>query len=165
MKEEWEVVEGFPGYLVSNTGRVHNWDSGLDLAQTAKSNGHLSVNLWIGPQKTVTKMVSRLVAAAFMGDAGVKVVRHINGDVTDNRAENLKYCTRSEIQQQIDNSGTNYKGRKTTKRVRVVETGQVFVGVGECARAFGVTSSAISYLLRHQRRNAAGLRFEYADED
>lgn len=163
MKEVWESVEGFPDYLVSNIGRVYNWKTMYELTQRQKTNGHVSVELGTGTnRRTVTKMVSRLVAEALIGTEVDKVVRHINGDVADNRVENLEYCTRSEIQQLISNRPT---GRKTTKRVRVVETGEIFASVTGCAKAFNVTRSAISQVLLKKSPTAAGHRFEYADED
>ena len=45
-------------------------------------------------QKHLTKYVHRLVIQAFCGKSNLDV-NHINGDKSDNRIENLEYCTRS----------------------------------------------------------------------
>lgn len=58
------------------------------------SRGYLRVSLWKG---NVGKayFIHRLVMAAFMGESDLSV-DHINGDKTDNRLCNLRYCTLAE---------------------------------------------------------------------
>lgn len=50
--------------------------------------------------------VHRLVCKCFFGDSNLEV-NHINGDKTDNRLENLEYCTRSENQKHAFTVGLN----------------------------------------------------------
>ena len=50
--------------------------------------------------------VHRLVCKYFFGDSNLEV-NHKNGDKTDNRLENLEYCTRSENQKHAFATGLN----------------------------------------------------------
>ena len=111
--EIWKYVPGYEGkYVVSNMGRVKslerkvrsvNWYTGKEFFRTVKerilkpgpsNSGHLSVVLGHGE---AGKQVHQLVMKAFVGDPpeGMEV-RHLNGDPTDNRLENLEYGTRTE---------------------------------------------------------------------
>jgi hypothetical protein len=55
------------------------------------SNGYHVVNLWHENRPT-RWLLHRLVAAAFLGRSDLSV-DHINGVCTDNRLDNLRYCT------------------------------------------------------------------------
>jgi hypothetical protein len=157
MTEKWRVVDDFPSYWVSDQGQVYNWVTSHVLTRSSKNNGHLSVELMVDKGKTVTKTVGRLVAEAFLGSSDGRVVGHINGDVTDNRLENLVYRTRSEVQRLIPGV------LKSVKKVRVVETGEVFPSVADCARAIGAHPSNVSNVLRGIYRTSKGHTFEYVD--
>lgn len=106
-KEVWRPIVGFPGYMVSNMGRVKS------LARVVKrgnnqipvkekflkfgtSVGYPFVNLNREGVSTSVK-VHRLVASAFVPNPNQRPeVDHINTIRTDNRAENLRWVNRSE---------------------------------------------------------------------
>ena len=113
MKEIWKDIPGYEGkYQVSNQGRVKslerkvrsvNWYSGKEFFRTVHErilrpgpvkSGHLYVVLGHGEAGVP---VHQLVMKAFVGEPpeGMEV-RHLNGDPTANRLENLKYGTRTE---------------------------------------------------------------------
>lgn len=79
-------------YLVSNKGEVKTVN-GLILNQTFDSKGYLKVHLFKeGKRKTVK--VHRLVASAFIDNPQNKLqVNHIDGDRTNNNADNLEWVT------------------------------------------------------------------------
>lgn len=120
MAEIWKDVKGFPGYQVSNQGRVrsHNkttyterhgirrWKDRI-IKQKSQRNGARCICLWAdGRGKTV--LVHRLVAAAFCPGGGLYsklTVNHIDGDRSNNSAANLEWMTREEnIKYGFDNS-------------------------------------------------------------
>jgi hypothetical protein len=101
--EVWEPIEGFPGYEVSNQVRVRSYfahDKGRwaileqprRLLRPGKAAGeHRYVVLRRG-RRDHPMRVGRLVAQAFIGPAPAQsVVLHLDGDVDNNRVENLAY--------------------------------------------------------------------------
>lgn len=104
--EIWKDIEGFAGfYQVSNMGRVRSltrkvWNytkKGMVLYPQSKSNGYLNVCLSNGKVKQKHAYIHRLVASAFIPNPrGLSEINHKNFDKTDNRAENLEWCTSKE---------------------------------------------------------------------
>lgn len=112
--EEWRDIEGYEGlYQVSNKGRVKSLDREIEylvkgrykakrtyhstILKTYHNNsGYILVDLHIN-QKRDKCTVHRLVAEAFIPNPQNKPqVGHINCDKTDNRVENLYWCTQEE---------------------------------------------------------------------
>lgn len=84
--ETWAPVEGFPGYQVSDQGRVKS-PSGNLIGKPNHARGYVRVNLPVQQ----FKLVHQLVAAAFLGPSRGAIVRHIDGDPTNNAVTNLRY--------------------------------------------------------------------------
>ena len=101
MEEIWLPIPGFSLYQVSSMGRLKtfNWKgSGREaILRPAKSrDGYYKTVLKSDDGKNHSWGVHRWVAMAFIGEIpeGYEV-NHINGDKSDNRADNLEYVTRS----------------------------------------------------------------------
>lgn len=110
--EEWRDIEGYEGiYQVSNEGRVRSLDRYVNgngrngclklvkskiLKQSLHPFGYWQVNLHKdGVQKT--EKIHQLVAKTFIPNPENKPhIDHINTIRTDNRVENLRWCTAKE---------------------------------------------------------------------
>jgi hypothetical protein len=89
--EEWRWIDGYDNYEVSSLGRVRR----RQFLKPTTSNGYLYVNLSKdGQQKRL--LISVLVAEAFHGlrPDGMDCC-HTDGDRQNNRADNLRWDTRS----------------------------------------------------------------------
>lgn len=121
-KEIWRDIRGYEGlYKVSNFGRV----KGLYfinnkfkhpkehfLKPCVKDNKYLYVSLRKNGQRK-NKYIHRLVAEAFLSKVeGKNIVNHINYDVTNNKAENLEWCTQKE---NVNYSCEHMKHQKNAK--------------------------------------------------
>jgi hypothetical protein len=111
---EWIPVHSLPGfeccieYYVNEVGHVKSTKGRIEriLKQKISKGGYPCVNLTqrIGRRKLVTIPVHTLVAFAFLGmpptpygrKKGCSVVKHINKDKTDCRANNLRWVKRAD---------------------------------------------------------------------
>lgn len=62
-------------------------------------SGFVTITLWDGTRKPFD--VDKLVLRTFKGDhRNKKSVRHLNGDKSDNRLDNLEWCSQSDLRRQ-----------------------------------------------------------------
>lgn len=101
-QELWLPIADFPNYEVSSLGRIRRtnttarWKAGKILNERRNDEGYLRVVLYASGA-TKTKMVHRLVAAAFISEIPEKmVINHKNGIKHDNRVSNLEIVSISE---------------------------------------------------------------------
>lgn len=116
--EEWRPVPGYERtYEVSSLGRVRSLRRTTTPGGIRKlrlnTHGYVDVNL-SQDNRVVTHRVHKLVMLAFCGPRpDGHEVRHLNGDPTDNRRENLAYGTVSENRLDITRHGHNRNANKT----------------------------------------------------
>jgi len=130
--EEWRPVQEWDAYEVSNLGRVRSVDrfvrsgrSGIRFEPgkllSPRNNylGYHIVTLRSGRLKKLTPFVHRLVAKSFIKNPNAKpYVNHIDCDPSNNRAENLEWCTQAENLAHMDTLGRRVNGM-TGKRPAV----------------------------------------------
>ena len=129
--EIWKPVVGFEGiYEVSSAGRLRQAGGRL-LKPCRLRNGYVQATLVKGGKKTKANM-HRLVAFAFLEKPeGAEVVNHKNANPSDNRVENLEWCTQSENVKYIYKIGNDNNAAR--KKTVCIETGMEFYSSVEAA--------------------------------
>lgn len=132
MTENWRAIPGYPGYEVSDQGRVRSLDRIIDSAGDDRRGSYrrrfpgriLSVGLDSRGYLRCSHVgrVHVLIMLAFVGmpPEGMEVC-HINGDQTDNRLENLRYGTRANNMEDAIVHGTTTRGEKNAMAVLTIE--------------------------------------------
>lgn len=105
--ETWKPVPGWEGYLASNEGRIkrvaftaadgRKISEHIVKPQFNRFTGYMHVNLYCSKdRKCHSHLLHRLIAKTFIDNPdNLEQVNHKNETKTDNRAENLEWCTRS----------------------------------------------------------------------
>lgn len=122
--------------------------------------GYLLVNLY-KQGKTTTFYIHRLVATVFVPNPNnLPEVDHINRNHLDNTVENLRWVTHKQNIENRQSGPTTRIGR----RVRCIETGQVFDSIKEAEQTFGIHRNCIYHCLAGRQKTAGGYHWEYVEE-
>ena len=185
--EEWRDILGYEGYYqVSSLGHVRGLDrtnsfgrfiKGRDKTVTIGKIGYPVVSLHKdGIGKTC--YVHRLVASAFLPNPNnLEEVDHINGDKTDVRLENLRWCTRSqnaiyaidlglvdveEKTRVLKSPEVRAAQRKACIRPVIRSDGKRYDSIMDAADDTGCGKSAVWRVLKGLRKTTHGFGFAYA---
>lgn len=113
-------VKGYEGrYLVNEVGEIINELTGQPLRPTRRKNGYLRVCLGLPGGGRKDHLVHRIVCIAFNGEPppGRDCVNHINCDKTDNRPENLEWCSYAENMDHASRQGLLFRQSKHISKV------------------------------------------------
>ena len=158
-EEIWKDVVGYSNYEVSSIGRIRNKRTGNILKPIVDKDGYFRVHL--NNDRNI-KIVHRLVAEAFVENPLKKPqVNHIDGNKSNNSYENLEWCTSFENNMHALDTGL----RNIRKPVRIIETGEIFDSIKECADAIGAKSQNVQAALNgsYNHHTVKDLHFEYVD--
>lgn len=157
--EKWNTISDYPNYEVSDQGRVRNRKSGRIL-KTELVKGYPRV-LLVDRSRHRPAMVHRLVAEEFTTeDHDGLQVNHIDGDKTNNKLSNLEWVTGSENISHAYRTGLKTPPCPNPRRVRIVETGEEFDTMSDCARHIGGTKTHVYECLDGIRKTHKGYHFE-----
>lgn len=172
IKEIWEPVVGFEThYLVSNNGVIKSKERIIRrvggcirnkkskiLKPSSLPYGHRQVVLSVSGEY-FTRKVHRLVAETFIPNPESKpYINHKNGIPSDNRVENLEWCTQHEnVLHSYQSLGrmpihgeTHNKAKLTLAQVREIRKKYVpyKYSYGKLGKEYGVDQSAISLIIK-----------------
>lgn len=95
--EIFKDIKGYPGYQISNKGRVWSTKRNRYLNPFVNNSGYRMINIKAANGKRKGELIHRLVALHFVDNPnGNPEVDHIDRDKENNNAENLRWTTRSE---------------------------------------------------------------------
>lgn len=155
MREVWKSVPGFPGYEVSDRGRVRSFRVPRILRAEVNGRGHASVWL-MNSGLPKRQSVHRLVLLAFRGPAPAGHEGcHGDGDLKNNRLDNLRWDTHRNNMRDKKRHGTQFWGaRHPNSKVSVADAKNIKALLAEgqsgaqIARLFGVSGTTISEIKR-----------------
>ena len=159
------TIKGFPNYEIDSSGIVWSKNTGKPMNPWLANSGYLMVALRSDGVK-YRKYIHRLVAEAFIdGDHEGLEINHIDGNKLNNFIENLEWCTHSKNTLHAIKNGlfTPYKlppYTHGTKKVEILETGEVFNSLTECAKHISGNKTGISACLRDRAKSYKGYHFK-----
>lgn len=145
-------IRGFEGkYAITSCGRVWSYRTKQFLKPEICATGYARVMLQHKP--CIRKTIHRLVAEAYLDNPdNLPMVNHIDENKLNNSINNLEWSTYS-------HNMAHSKGKK----VKCVETGEIFPSISDCARAFSTFDTNISDVVNKApgHHTVKGLHFEF----
>lgn len=159
MEKVWKPVVGYEKYfLVSSTGEIYSRLKNRNIKTSKNYAGYVRFSTRISELggNILNFRVHRLVAQAFIPNPENKpYVNHINSDRSDNRVDNLEWCTAKEnIQHGMINGGIDFSSiLERNKSLRLLTDEQVVEIRGSYqprSKKFGRKALAMEYGVSEQ---------------
>ena len=164
--EIWKIIPTATKYEASTLGRIRIIKTGKILSQFSSKSytkGYLQCRIKFDDGLVTNRLVHRLICLTFLENPLMKEqVNHINGIKDDNRLNNLEWSTRSENIVHMYSTGLkkykplHYKGKfgkdhNRSKKVKCVETGEIFESMSEAEKKLKIGQGCVSWSIKHKK--------------
>ena len=153
----------YKGYVVYEDGRVLGL-KGFFLKPGLSSNGYYTVAI-CSKDKKISTPIHRLIAECFIPNPENKLyINHINSNRTDNRIENLEWCTPKENAIHMVKNGRvqntiNSIRKRMSKPVINILTGEKYSSCTEASSILGINENTLRTRLSGFRINNTNLKY------
>lgn len=156
--DKWTTLKKYPNYEITVYGKIRNKLNNKIQKGGLNHSGYVVYGLK-NDKGNHREKAHRLVAETFIDNPkNREIVNHKNGIKTDNRVENLEWCTRLENNQHaFENNLSFYKGDYNKLSYEDIRNIKALYKTGkftyyDLAKNYGVSYSHIGYIVRGQTR-------------
>lgn len=151
----YKTLERYPEYEINERGEIRKKGTSL-IRKTYPVNGHPKIII-----NGKTEYVSRLVAETFIPNPDNKSdVNHIDRNTKNNNVSNLEWATHGEIQKESYKGYSAPGGREYSKKIMIIETGEIFPSIRACAKAIEGSPSGIRQCLNSNLGSYKGFHYK-----
>lgn len=166
---EFRDIKGFEGkYQASSDGHIYSLNYHREkrkkmLKERLNIYGYPYIGLMEG-KKVRSFLVHGLIAKTFIPNPEQKPqVNHKDGVKTNNNISNLEWVTNKENIQHSWKVLNKKASGKPYVRVKIVETGEVFEAISECARSIGTNWRNVQATVRGRQHTTKGFHIVEAE--
>lgn len=167
VEEEFRSVAGYPGFIVSNLGRVIDNTTGLEVPRKRDRVTRDVIVTFSYSAYTFNGPVWLLMLRAFynLSDFTDVIVDYRDGDPTNLDCFNLawSFTDGKPILFRLETSGDWKRITHHGRRVEVNETGRIYENVREMSESLGLDMNAVYMVMRGERKKHHGYSFRYVD--
>ena len=153
MENNFACIDGYDGmYLINENGLIWSMASSKFKINILGKRGYYTVDLWKNNKRKNFK-IHRLIAEYFIPNTENKpFINHKNGIKTDNRIENLEWCTQFENNTHSRLTKLNNDMGESHHNAKLIEKDVLFIRESE------LSDNELSKILPCTRRNINDIR-------